>query len=325
MTTLRELGEFGLIRRLTQHLAGAEGLKQGIGDDCAVLSFGDKTLLVTCDLSVEDVHFQRNCPDTKGIGYKVTAAAISDIAAMGGKPLYVFTSLAFPVSTPVELVDGIYGGIEQAVAASGATIAGGDITQSLARIVIDVMVIGEAVDNRYLLRSTAKEGDLLVVTGYPGCSAAGLLALQNGLDLPEFIQAHLYPQPRIAEGQWLAHQTPVHAMIDISDGLIQDAGHLADNSGIGVDIDPDALPVSPVFEKCREAVNLHNPDLILAGGEDYELAFAVDPAEADAVLSEFRKLFLLPVTVVGEFTGQWTGARVSGEAPGQAGFDHFRL
>lgn len=323
-TSLRSLGEFGLIERVTRVLQAPECSVVGIGDDCAVVRVGERILLATCDASIEDVHFSRAYATAEDIGWKAAATALSDIAAMGGRPLFLLTTLACPEDASVAFVEGLYRGLQAATAQSGGGIVGGDTTRSNQGYVIDVTVIGEPAGDRYLLRDGARDGDLLAVTGWPGRSSAGLLALQLGVEAPELTEAHLRPVPRMAEGQWLAARPEAHALIDVSDGLLQDAGHLAERSGVGVDVSPDALPVAAALTEACVALGPAPDSFILAGGEDYELAVALDPAGAATVCRAFEEQFGLPLTLVGTFGQGWTGVRLAGEDLQEGGYDHFR-
>jgi len=336
--TVASLGEFGLIARIARMTPTAPSVVEGIGDDCAVLRIGDRLVLVSCDLSIENVHWRRSHALAESIGWKAAASALSDIAAMGGAPLFCLVSLACPDDTETSLVDGLYEGMLDAVKQCGAVIVGGDTTRSADGIVIDVVVIGEPVGDRYLTRKGAQPGDALVVTGRLGLSAAGLHALESdrgdlsetdstrpaASEKPRLLRAHCHPTPRIQEGQWLAARPVVHAMIDISDGLIQDAGHLAEAAHLGVDVDQSMLSVDPdLMSYCREG-GLDPYDFMLAGGEDYELAFAVAGGRSDALVQAFRGKFHTDISVVGTFTDAWQGVRIAGEPPSKTGFDHFR-
>lgn len=323
-TGVRALGEFGLIDRVTRVLQAPGCTVVGIGDDCAVLQVGDRVLLATCDASVEDVHFSQAYASPEDIGWKAAATALSDIAAMGGRPLFLLITLACPANATVEFVEGLYRGLQSATGHAGGGIVGGDTTRSNQGYVIDVTVIGEPAGARYLLRSGAREGDLLAVTGWPGRSSAGLLALQSGLDAPELAAAHLRPVPRMREGQWLAAQAGAHALIDVSDGLLQDAGHLAERSELGVDMAPGLLPIAESLAGVGETLGPAPEHFILAGGEDYELAVALEPNGASTLCQEFERAFGIPLTVVGRFSAAWSGVRLGGEPIAEGGYDHFR-
>lgn len=324
MSTLREIGEFGLIQRITPFLPSSEAVVTGIGDDCAVLRLGDRLLLATCDASIEGVHFNLALASPEAIGWKAAASALSDIAAMGGQPLFLLITLACPTDTSVSTVDALYEGFQAAASFAGAVIVGGDTTQSPSGIMIDISVLGEAQEDCHVLRRGAQAGDVLAVTGYPGRSAAGLIALQQGLDAPELIEAHLHPIPRITEGQWLAALAEVHAMIDLSDGLLQDAGHLAEMAGLGIDIVPAALPIGAEMRKTKLPKGCSPQALALSGGEDYELAMALDAGSVAPLAGAFTERFGLPLTPVGRFTPEWSDVRVNGAPQDLRGYEHFR-
>jgi len=322
--TIGEIGEFGMIERLARVLPSSAGVIEGIGDDCAIVRISDRLLLVTCDMSVEDVHFQRATTGPLDIGWKAAASAVSDIAAMGGVPLYAVVSLACPADTGVVYLEQLCEGMSAAFARSGVVIVGGDTTRSPGPLTIDVTVMGEPSGGRCLKRKGARYGDLVVVTGPLGLSAAGLHALQAGHDAPALIDAHRRPKARVAEGQWLCGKSSVHAMIDISDGLVQDLGHIAKANNVGIDLRKKALAPAPALQQYCEQHGLDSLPFVTAGGEDYELAFTVDVLLAREVLTSFHQEFGWELNVVGELTGQWTGVRIDGEEPVRTGFDHFK-
>jgi len=324
MSTLRKLGEFAFIARATQGLPSHADILEAIGDDCAVVRTQGATLLLSCDAAVEDVHFSFDTAAPEDVGYKSATAAISDIAAMGGAPRFMLVAAALPPDMPVERADALFDGLKGAARRHGVLLIGGDTTQSPGGVFLDITVIGEPVSGRYMPRHGAKPGDLLAVTGFPGRSAGGLFALQMKLDAPELVRAHLRPNARVQEGQWLARQPEVRAMIDLSDGLVQDAGHLAEAGGLGVDIALDNLPVAPELRRYKERLGANLRDLILAGGEEYELVIALAPEAHEGLAKAFEAEFGLPLTVVGRFTDAWKGARIEGQDCGQIGYDHFR-
>jgi thiamine-monophosphate kinase len=323
MPSVGSIGEFGLIARLKRVVPSAPSVIEGIGDDCAVVRAGDRILLATCDLSLENVHWRRDDASPESIGYKAAASALSDIAAMGGSPLFCLVSLACPGDTEVAFIDGLYDGLLDAAAQCGAAVVGGDTTRSAEGVILDVMAIGEPA-GRYVTRKGAAAGDRLAVTGRLGLAAAGLHALEGGVAAPDLVHAHYHPAPRFPEGLWLSACPEVHAMIDISDGLLQDAGHLAEAAGLGVDIDRNRLPVDPRLAAYCAKQGVSPYDFILSGGEDYELAFAVVAEGVDGLVEAFRRQFQTEVSVVGVFEGGFREVRVSGSVAGKGGFDHFR-
>ncbi len=323
MRTVRELGEFGLIDRISRLLPSSPNVIEGIGDDCAILRVHDHLLLVSVDLFIEDIHFRRNL-EPEQIGWRAAASSLSDIAAMGGVPYFSLISLACPLDTPVGYIEALYRGMTSALSRHNTVIVGGDTTRSPQGLAIDVMVIGEAPAGRYLLRSNAVAGDLLAVTGPLGLSAAGLHALEHGIEAPALIRAHAEPHPRISEGQWLCANRWVHAMIDVSDGLLQDAGHIARTSGLGLDVHRAQIPVDDSLRAYAESAQIDPLEFALFGGEDYELAFALDPEDVPRFIDEFENQFNSKVAILGEFTGDWEGARIDGQPVSRTGFDHFK-
>ena len=318
------MGEVGLIGRLARIVPGSPSVVEGIGDDCAILRVSDRFLLISTDLFIEDVHFLRDRVTARDIGWKAAASALSDIAAMGGTPLYCLTSLACQASERAEFIEEIYQGMLSVLSRFGAVIVGGDTTRSTGGIAIDVVVVGEAPAGRFLRRRGANVGDHVLVTGQLGGSAAGLHALLHGHTGEELIRAHMNPHPRILEGQWLGAHPAVHCMIDVSDGLCQDAGHLAEAVRLGIDLHPERLRVAPALARYCEEQHLDPLELMLTGGEDYELLFTVDAAEVEHTIEAFHHEFRLETADIGVVTDQWTGIRINGETPDKPGFDHFK-
>jgi len=323
MSTLREVGEFPFIDRVTKHLRSRPDVVVGPGDDCAVVRHGDRLLLVTCDLAMEDVHFRREKSSPGDIGWKVASAAISDIAAMGGAPLFVVSAVAALPDTDADELEAICAGIAEAAENAGAALVGGDVTRSSAGVILDVTALGEAPDGRYRTRSGAKPGDFFAVTGWPGRSGAGLDAQERGHDAPELLRAHHRPHPRVREGQWLAQYDVVRAMIDVSDGIVPDAGHLCDASRLGLAMTSASVAVDPLLADYCVRSGHSVQDFVFFGGEAYELAFAVDPGESGPLLDAFREKFKLPVTILGQFSDEFEGVLIDGLEPEQTGYRHF--
>jgi thiamine-monophosphate kinase len=318
-----DLGEFRLIDRIARILPAAPTVVETIGDDCAVVRLHEHVLLLSSDLCIENEHFRIPTIQPEEIGWKAAAGAISDIAAMGGTPTFSLISLACPPETAVTFVEDIYRGMSNVFSQYGGVIIGGDTSRTDGPITIDVAVVGEARGRRCLRRKGALPGDLLAVTGLPGLSAAGLHALEHGKADPELTQRHRWPRPRIREGQWLCDRPAIHAMLDTSDGLVQDAGHLAKAAELGIDIDSRLVPLSPILTEHCEKFGIHPLEFALSGGEDYELAFAMAPEQHEETLEAMHHEFRTLVTVIGRFTDEWTGVRVDGTVLEQGGFDHF--
>ncbi len=316
-------GEFALIASLTASLKSGEGIPQGIGDDCAVLRVGDKELLLTCDASLEDIHFKRNWGTPEDIGWKAAVSALSDIAAMGGRPVAVLVTLALPEALPVAYAEGVYRGLANAVESTGATIVGGDTTASRSGIVIDLSVIGEVV-GRAVLRSDARPGDVVAVTGAVGERGAGLHALLNGHDAPDFIRAYLHPSPRIDEGVWLQEQSGVHAMMDVSDGLLPDVRHIAKASGVGINLLSAQLPNNVSLWSYWAEQGMESMPQRLCSGEEYELLVMLQVEEAPAMVQQFMANFDVEIHPIGVCTDRSGEVWVDGEPPAAQGFEHFR-
>ena len=265
---LNELALIQRIRRAAQ--SGGKKPAVGIGDDCAVLDLprGTQTL-VTTDFSLEGVHFRREWHPADSVGHRCLARGLSDIAAMGGTPHAAFLSLALPANLPQRWVD-IIAGLLKLAKQYSVTLAGGDTAQSPHGILADIVVLGSVPQGKAVLRSGARPGDFVYVTGTLGRSIATLQQLHSGEKLkPSAHLRHFYPEPRLAVGQYLRHHNLATSMIDISDGLSTDLRHICDESGVGAIIDEIVLPVV-TSERDRFRNALH-------GGEDYELLFTARP------------------------------------------------
>jgi thiamine-monophosphate kinase len=323
--TIRDLGEFGAIDRIKKLLPTADNVVEGIGDDCAVVRVGAQLLLLSCDASIEGVHFDQAYMPPKEIGWKAATAALSDIAAMGGTAKFALVTLAAPSTTEETLIEALFQGIAEAATACGAVVVGGDMTSNPSGIILDISVIGEPTkDGRYLTRSGAQPGDLLAVTGHPGESAAGLHAFQRNNEAPALQAAHCIPTARIAEGQYFASHTDVHAMLDSSDGLLQDAAHIAKASDLGLNIDSAKLPISSTLQEYARAQDVTPESYALNGGEDYELIIALAPQDAEKRIAEFNKTFDIRLNIVGTFTDAHTKVLVDGAPTKTQGYQHFQ-
>lgn len=333
MTDLREIGEFGFIRRIQDGcLVRPEGVRLAIGDDAAafVVPEGEVTL-VTTDLLVERVHFLRDAAPPVDLGYKALAVNLSDIAAMGGTAREAFVSIAVPGDCSLEDVEAIYRGMGELAREFGVNILGGDTTASRADLILNVAVVGSVREAEMLRRGGARPGDRICVTGGVGESRAGLHLILNGLAadseaLRTLRRAHCRPRPHLAEGRFLARSGAVHAAIDVSDGLSSDLAHLARASGLGVRIDADGLPVSAALSRFCRRFGFDPAAYALAGGEDYVLACAVDPEQAQGLAGAFAARFGRPLYPIGEMT---PGGRLEMIRDGAlipfppAGWEHF--
>ena len=323
---LAEVGEFGFIGRIAKRVHSGMGVRIGIGDDAAAVeTTPGRVSLLTADMLLEDVHFDLSYCDPVTLGRKSLAVNLSDIAAMGGYPRHCLLSLGIPHDMPVEFLDGFVTGLLQRADEYGVALVGGDTCASRGGLVISVTVLGEQHPERVVTRSGAKRGDLIVVTGTLGDSGLGLRLLKAGERQGMAVSRHLDPSPRVWEGIKLAEAALPSAMIDISDGLLADLGHILRLSGLGARVELSKLPLS-------DAVTAHiaetGPDgfvLPLAGGEDYELLFTIPPHSHTEMLSLLEPLGIR-TSVIGEITA--AGLAVIGHdgAPfpiAATGYNHF--
>lgn len=330
-TTLRQLGERGLIALLKRHLPRGRGVRVGIGDDCAAVQIargaGGRLLLLKTDAVVEGVHFDRHATPFQ-IGWKAMARPLSDFAAMAGRPRWALVTAALRGEMPVRFVREIYRGLVAAAGKFGVAIVGGETVRTPDRFWLNVALAGEVEPSAMRLRSGARPNDAIFVTGSLGGSIAG---------------KHLTFTPRIAEARWLAkfsvaavsdrrtiakqkaggHRPPlqVHAMIDISDGLARDLGHLCRESGVGARLTATAIPIAPAAAGSLPRA--------LGDGEDYELLFTAPSAAAQRLQTAWHRKFpRLPLTQIGVVVRG--GCVVLADERGQtrrldeAGYDHFR-
>jgi thiamine-monophosphate kinase len=283
--------ELELIRRIRRAAArGGNEPVVGIGDDCAVLSVRrGHELLVTTDFSLETVHFRRDWHPPDSIGHRCLARGLSDIAAMGGIPRAAFLSLSLPHDLSQRWVDEFIRGLLKLARRHSVTLAGGDTAQSPDGILADIIVVGSVPAGKVILRSTARAGDLIYVSGILGASVAALEQLRSGKKLrPSAHPRHFYPDPRIALGQHLREKKLASAMIDTSDGLSTDLRHICQESVVGAVIDAAALP----------SVTGNNAlEYALRGGEDYELLFTAPPNRRIP-----KQIAGIPITRIGEIT-----------------------
>ncbi|GFE57268.1 thiamine-phosphate kinase [Geobacter sp. AOG1] len=324
---LEELGEFGFIDRLAGQVKARPGVMLGIGDDAAILApTASKVTLATSDMLVEGIHFDLALTDPFTLGRKSLAVNLSDLAAMGAQPRHALLSLAIPPALPVEFLDEFTRGFLALADEFQVALVGGDTCASRGGLVISVTALGEQCPDLVVRRSTACAGDLVLVTGSLGDSALGLEFLRQDIRSGRAVERHLDPLPRVAAGLRLAEACLATAMIDVSDGLLADLGHILDLSGVGARLDLARLPLS---EECRHHVSVDRKDpfaLPLAGGEDYELLFTALPEREALVRSELADCGV-PVTVIGEITAD-RGLSLTDPAgnpyhPERQGYNHF--
>jgi len=289
----------------------------GIGDDAAALRIpSGHEVLVTTDFTIENVHFRRGWHAPEVVGWRCLTRGLSDIAAMGGEPVAAFLSLAADRDVPQKWVDRFLRGLLALAAKHEVPLAGGDTAQSDGGIQADIVVVGSVPKGKAILRSGAKAGDSIYVTGTLGGSAFALDRLRKGERLGVERERHFRPEPRIAVGRWLRKHGIASAMIDISDGLSTDLDHICEESHVGVELQAEAVPCS-ASGRGKTRVTL---EFALHGGEDYELLFTSPrrvPAQIEGV----------SVTRIGRVAAS-LGMRLSGAGSSRSlkagGWEHFR-
>lgn len=321
-----EIGEFGLIARLAEAIGAHPPADQvvGIGDDAAVWRAGETYLVATTDTLVEGVHFLSDLVPWTDLGWKALAVNVSDVAAMGAQPLFALVTLALPPTTVVAAVDALYAGLAECGRRFDVTVAGGDIVRAPS-LSVTVALIGraESRNGRPLLlrRDGARPGDVIAVTGTLGDSAAGLRRLRAGTSPADpLVQAHLRPHPPLALGR-IAARNGVACGIDISDGLLLDAGHLCTMSGLTAVLRAEAVPMSAAL---REAYPQEALALACTEGEDYQLLLTAPQAIIEALRAQTN----VPITIIGQMSQGEPRVKLLDEAGAEvrfevAGWDHL--
>jgi len=306
---LKEIGEFGFIRRISRGcLIREKGIVKGIGDDAAVFSTpADELTLITADLLIERVHFIRSATSGFNLGYKALAVNLSDIAAMGGTACEAFISIGIPQDCSVEFLEDVYSGMKKLAAEFDVNLLGGDTTNSKTDLIINITVTGSAPREEVLYRHTAKPGDIIYSNGTLGDSRAGLHLILNNIpaeskEMSCLKTAHLLPKVYLREGRFLAQQRCVHAMIDVSDGLSSDLAHIVEESNAGARIYEEKISLSSNLKKFCTQFNFNLVKFALAGGEDYTLLLTIPPEYAGNVADNYRKSFQQPLYSIGEIT-----------------------
>jgi thiamine-monophosphate kinase len=321
LTPLTQLGEFGLIDRLTRNFNPlSPGLKVGPGDDCAVWEKNDKEFyLASTDILAEGIHFDLSYCPLKHLGYKAIAVNISDICAMNGEPWGILVSIGFSNRFSVEALDELYSGIHAACSKYNVLLLGGDTSTSVQGLFISVTILGSVTKEKLTLRSGAQKNDLICVSGDLGAAYAGLKILQREksvfLDNPSVqpdlvgfeyvVERQLKPEPRVDMIEALSKANIIpSSMIDISDGLSGDLTHICQASNCGALIYQDKLPVDHETEKVAEQFTHTGHTYALNGGEDYELLFCVS-------LNSFEKVKDIPgVKIIGHMQDASSGIQL---------------
>lgn len=324
MTDISTLGEFGLIRHLTKDIKNTnESTLKGVGDDCAVLSYPNKKVLITSDMLMEGVHFDLVYTPLKHLGYKAAQVNFSDVYAMNGTPRQLVVNLALSRRFSIEATEDLYAGIRLACERHGVDLVGGDTCSSLTGLAISITCIGEADESDIVYRNGAQENDLICVSGNLGAAYLGLQLMERekrvfesqpkGAEAaqPDFagreylIERFLKPEARRDIPETL-HKAQIHptAMMDVSDGLSSELLHICKQSNCGCRIYEDRLPLDCQTAAAAEEFNLNVTTCALNGGEDYELLFT-------APLSEYDKLKAIDdISIIGAITKKEEGAQL---------------
>lgn len=313
--TVADVGEFGLIRLFAGRFEQGPRVFVGPGDDGAVLRAPKGHVVVSTDLLVEGRHFRRDWASATDVGRRAAAQNLSDVNAMGGRATALTVGLALPADLPAQWVVDLADGIAEEAALVGASVIGGDLTRG-SEVVVAVTVLGEC-EVAPVLRSGARAGDVLALAGRQGWAAAGLAVLGRGFRSPRVVvEAHKHPQPPYDAGP-LAAQAGATAMIDVSDGLVADVRHLAEDSGVDIDVWTSAFPIDEPLRAVGAALGMDPMEFVLGGGEDHPLA-ATFPADVP-LPAGFRAIGA--VTTATQERGTVT---VDGAAyEGSEGWSHF--
>jgi thiamine-monophosphate kinase len=333
--TLRSVGENRTVSRFRELATAAltPSVVLGPGDDAAaVRTQHGRVLLLTCDMMVEQVHFRRDWATPEQIGWKAMAQNISDIAAMGGEPAAAVASLAAPSNLPSDVPERIARGLIAAASEYGAALVGGDLVGSPGPIVVDVSLTGWVEEELMLRRRGARPGDVVLVTGTLGASAAGLAVLQQGVqddgspEIARALQAHHAPRPRVAEARAIARSRLATAMMDLSDGLADDLPRLCAESAVGARIRCDRIPVDPACRALASGIGNTALEMATAGGEDYELLLTCPPGAVEQLAAAVSARTGALLVTIGEITEEpsviFLDERGRPISPGRS-FDHF--
>jgi thiamine-monophosphate kinase len=336
--TLADIGEFGLIDRINEFLQReglqAKGVTLGIGDDTAAFCPREGfELLITCDSLVEGRHYLPGHIKPRDLGRRAMTVNISDIGAVGGFPLYALVSLGLRAETKLTDVEEMYRGFLEELNPFGGAVVGGNITKVKNDIFIDITLVGEVEKDKIVRRSTARAGDVILVTGYPGQAAAGLDLLlhsqpDGSLYNHPLVRAYISPSHRALEGQKIASLGFATAMIDTSDGLLADLAHICQDSGVGADLIRDSLPVSKELLAKASADNISPYELCIKDSDDYELIITCPPDNVEKIKSAVAQVSGVPVAAIGTMTDKagslhWILPDGNRQHITPSGWDHF--
>lgn len=340
---IKELGEIALIKAITEQFTSVHPrIIKGIGDDASVTIQNESTyLLCTTDTLVEDIHFSLKYTPPYNLGKKAVSVSLSDIAAMGGTPLFLITSIILPANTSTDFINLVYKGIKHSAEEFDVKLIGGNTSSSPDKIIVSTTMLGEVAKNNVAFRKGASVGDNIYVTGCLGDSALGLKILKESQKLKktkgkeiiankifnDAILKHIDPAPRVKEGMEIARRKLASSMIDISDGLILDLKHITEESMVGAKVWQSKIPISLAL-KTWISDNPQDITLAVNGGEDYELLFTASK-ENSREINVLSKDLGIQITQIGEIETKEDGVIVLDERGGgfqlvSEGFEHFK-
>ncbi|HWB37411.1 MAG TPA: thiamine-phosphate kinase [Rugosimonospora sp.] len=312
--TVTQAGEFGLIARVTARLTGTPTVLLGPGDDAALVAAGDGRVLASTDVLVEGRHFRRDWCSAADVGHRAAAANLADIAAMGGTPTALLVALCTPPDLDAAWAEELADGLAAEAAVAGAAVVGGDISAS-PTLTVAVTVLGDLDGRAPVRRDGARPGDVVAMAGRIGYAAAGYTVLSRGFRSPRLlVEAYRRPEVPYHAGPTAA-RIGATAMIDVSDGLVADLGHLADASRVAVDVHSGAFEIPPQMRDAAGALGVDPTTWLFAGGDDHPLVATFPPGTQ----------LTLDWTVIGEVSAG-SGVTVDGRpwSGGSGGWDHFR-
>lgn len=320
-----ERGEFGFIDDIKSNtIINLDTIVCGIGDDCAVYRTTDEyEQLITTDMMVAGIHFSDQTTAPFDVGYRLGAANISDIAAMGGEPRQAVIAAAIPADTDIAYMESVYDGFKAICKKYGVNIVGGDTVTTTGPLVLNVTLVGEVPKSKAVLRSGAQIGDLVVVTNTIGNAAAGLavlLAKQHGLDFIK--QCHQRPEPQVILGNWLREHKAT-SLNDISDGLGSELNEIAKASGVAIEIDETKIPLHEELREAAEILEANSLDWALYGGEDFQLTGTL-PADLADIIDEHPHIHIIGRVIAGPSKVHMHTVNGERKLIESKGYDHFK-
>jgi thiamine-monophosphate kinase len=331
---LDEIGEFGLIERIKARKTAYDGdVVIGIGDDCAILRRGMVLEVLTTDCLVKGTHYEDQWLDMKDVGWKALAVNVSDIAAVGGTPKHALVTLFLPEELTTGDIDDLYDGLDECGSAYGVSIVGGDIVKIRGPFAISITLSGTCERDEVVLRSGARQDDIIVVTGSLGEASLGLRCLKEQVmcvergSLADCVKKFQRPVPRLRESRAIVQELRTSSMIDISDGLLSDMWHILEASKVGAMLDADAIPVGQGVVDFFSGEKEEALSWAITGGEEYELLFTM-ASRLESKLPELSDKLGIKLTRIGKITSKAAGVKLAGPAGEKdikrGGFDHFK-